>query len=97
MIRSIVATVTVKPESLPAFESLARELVAAVNADEPGCLLYTLNRGDDPSTWMFIERYADEAAVQAHRESAHFRRLRPAMNEYLVSPPVTVRMAEVAP
>lgn len=70
---SIVAKVKVNDGQQSAFEEAALRLVAAVNDGEPGCLLYTLNKGDDPSTYVFLERYADEAALAAHRESAHFK------------------------
>ncbi|HEY3763935.1 MAG TPA: putative quinol monooxygenase [Gaiellales bacterium] len=41
---------------------------------EPGCLRFVANRSvDDGDRFVLYEQYADEAAFQAHRESAHFR------------------------
>jgi autoinducer 2-degrading protein len=41
---------------------------------EPGCLMYIVHRHkDDPRTFFIYEQYKDEAALQAHRDSAHFR------------------------
>ena len=69
---SIVAIIKVMDGQQAGFEEAALRLVEAVNADEPGCLLYTLNRGEDPLTFVIMERYADEDALTAHRGSDHF-------------------------
>lgn len=43
---------------------------------EPGCLMYIVHRHkDNPARFFIYEQYADEAALQAHRESAHFQEL----------------------
>ncbi|MER7499011.1 putative quinol monooxygenase [Nonomuraea pusilla] len=43
---------------------------------EPGNLSYEAHVcADDPRRFMIFERYADEAAFAAHRDSEHFRRL----------------------
>jgi quinol monooxygenase YgiN len=47
------------------FEAVAKELVAKVNANEPGCMLYALHRNEAAGTYVFMERYADQAAVEA--------------------------------
>ncbi len=80
---SIVAKVKVNDGQQSAFEEVALRLVAAVDAGEPGCLLYTLNKGDDSSTYVFLERYADEAALAAHRESAHFKAIGREIGAYM--------------
>ncbi|HEX4605178.1 MAG TPA: putative quinol monooxygenase [Candidatus Angelobacter sp.] len=41
---------------------------------EPGCLMYIGHQStEDRRKFMFYEQYKDEAALQAHRDSAHFR------------------------
>jgi hypothetical protein len=40
----VVATLKVKPGMEREFEAVAKELVAKVNANEPGCRLYALHR-----------------------------------------------------
>ena len=64
MTRSFIATIKVKPGHEADFEALARKLVTSVNTNERGCLLYTLNKGEDPLTFVFMERYVDEEAVK---------------------------------
>ena len=74
-----------------AFEVIARKLVAAVNANESGCMLYTLNKSDDPQTYVFMERYRDEDAVKAHRASEHYRTYGKEMGPHLDGAPVILR------
>jgi len=96
MVLSVVARIKVKDGQQAAFEAVAGKLAAAVNANEPGCLLYTLNRSDDPLTYVFLERYKDEDAVKAHRGSDHFRSLGREMGAFMDGPPEILRLSEVA-
>ena len=96
MIQSIIATIKTKSGQEAQFQACALELAAAVRANEPGCLLYTLSKGEDPSTFVFMERYADEAALVAHRGTEHFKRLGRAMGAFMDGPPVVQRMVEVS-
>ena len=44
--------------------------------EEPGCLGYDVFRSvDSPGELLLIERYRDDAAIEAHRASPHYRRL----------------------
>jgi quinol monooxygenase YgiN len=90
-----IATIKVKDGHQSQFEDIAKQLVAAVNEKEPGCKLYCLNKGEDPLTYVFMERYVDEAAVEAHRKSDHFRSLGRAMGEYMDGAPEILRLKEV--
>ncbi|MEG3150618.1 putative quinol monooxygenase [Sphingomonas sp. ZT3P38] len=69
----IVAFVTVKPGADDAFIAAARICVATSRA-EPGVLHYDLWRetGGD-RRFVFNELYTDDAAVQAHMASDHFK------------------------
>jgi quinol monooxygenase YgiN len=54
---------------------LLRELTEA-SRQEPGCVTYIPHTVDgDPDTVLIYEQYADEAAADAHRATAHFARL----------------------
>ncbi len=66
---------TFSPEDADRVEAMFRELRDASRA-EPGCLRYDVARGDDDtSAFMLWEEYADRAALDAHYESEHFKRL----------------------
>ncbi len=92
----IVATIKVKPGMEQQFEAVAKELVAKVNASEPGCRLYALHRAEAPLTYVFMERYADKAAVEAHRGSDYFKALGRKMGEFMDGPPGVPRAHRVA-
>ncbi|HYR39739.1 MAG TPA: putative quinol monooxygenase [Methylomirabilota bacterium] len=92
----VVATIKVKPGMEKEFEGVAKELVAKVNAHEPGCKLYALHHhGEAPGTYVFMERYADQAAVEAHRASEHFKTLGRKMGEYMDGRAEVLRLREV--
>ena len=70
----IVAFVTVKPSAEDAFVAAARECVAASRA-ESGMLHYDLWReAEGERRYVFSELYVDDAAVQRHMASDHFKR-----------------------
>jgi quinol monooxygenase YgiN len=92
---AIVATIKVKAGMESQFEGVAKQLVAKVNANEPGCKLYALHKGDQPLTYIFLERYVDEAATKAHRASDHFRDLGKQMGAFMDGPPQMLRLTEV--
>ena len=52
-----------------------------------GCISYELVQDQaDPLVHFFIEKYADQNAVQAHRETPHFRTLVPKIAELRQKP-----------
>ena len=69
----IVAFVSVKPGSEDAFVAAAKICVAA-SRDEPGVHHYDLWREQQGERrFVFNELYADQAAVDAHMASDHFK------------------------
>ena len=91
----VVATIKVKAGMEKQFEAVARELVAKVNAGEPGCKLYALHRSATPGTYVFMERYVDQAAVETHRGTEHFKTLGRKMGEFMDGRPDVQRLEEV--
>lgn len=64
--KSIVAYIPVKPGAMDATLAAVQELVAAVG-QEPGTLFYSVSIDpSDPNTLVVMERYQDQAAVDAH-------------------------------
>jgi quinol monooxygenase YgiN len=50
-------------------------LLAAESRREPGCVTYIPHQlEDDPDTILIYEQYRDASALEAHRESAHFKK-----------------------
>ena len=91
----VVATLKVKPGMEKEFESVAKELVSKVNANERGCTLYALHHGETAGTYVFMERYTDQAAVDAHRATDYFKSLGRKMGEYMDGRPEVLRLREV--
>ncbi len=92
---SIVATLNIKDGQSAEFEALAKELAAAVNENEDGCEYYALHRTEDPHQYVFIERYRDEAAVEAHRASDHYRSVGARMGAHMAGRPDVQILQEV--
>jgi quinol monooxygenase YgiN len=90
----IVATLKIKPGMEKDFEAVAKELVAKVRANEPGCALYALHHGEQPNIYVFMERYADQAAMDAHRATDYFKALGRKMGEFMEGREV-LRLREV--
>jgi quinol monooxygenase YgiN len=41
---------------------------------EPGCITYIVQRSrENPRVFMIYEQYVDQSALDAHRNSAHFK------------------------
>jgi len=91
----VVATLKIKPGMEKDFEAVAKELVAKVTANERGCTLYALHHGEAPGTYVFMERYADQAAVDAHRATDYFKSLGRKMGEYMDGKAEVLRLREV--
>jgi quinol monooxygenase YgiN len=57
-------------------EGLLRRMAPLVSANEPGCKLYHANRSaDNPDIFLLYEHYADQAALDAHRSTPHFKEI----------------------
>lgn len=93
---SVHAVVTPKPEHLAEVEAELR-VMARASRQEEGNLRYDLARERTGSgVRMHIsERYRDEAAVQAHRDSAHYQAYRAKAAEWLTEPPQVSVLEEV--
>ncbi len=69
----VIARWTIAEASLAEVLALLPDLQRE-SLQEPGCLGYEiLQSAKAPNTLVLIERYRDEQAVQAHRESPHYR------------------------
>lgn len=73
---TVIATLKVQPGKEDAFVAAAKSMIEYVTANEPGTKQYALHRSmADPTTFVFYEVYADQAAFAAHGGS-------PAMAEF---------------
>ncbi len=85
----LIAKLKVQEGKGPQFETAFRVLAAKVTSDaEPGNLLYKLCKSRaDPNTYVVMELYADQAAVDEHPKTPHFTELFPAVRDCMVPGP----------
>ena len=82
----IVATLKIKEGSGSDFEAVATELVEKVNANEEGVVYYDLYKQDE-TTYVFLERYKDQEAQEAHGKTDYFRELGAKMGAFMAGAP----------
>ncbi|SNC66577.1 Quinol monooxygenase YgiN [Hymenobacter gelipurpurascens] len=72
----IVAEWRTRPEHAETVRQLMAQAAAAVRQHEPGNLLYVGHQDPkDPAHFLFYEQYANQAALDAHVASAHYKEL----------------------
>ena len=82
----VVATLKIKEGSGEDFEAVASQLVEKVNANEDGVGYYDLYKEDD-TTYVFLERYKDQEAQDAHGKTDYFRELCAKMGAFMAGAP----------
>ena len=82
----IVATLKIKEGSGSDFEAVATELVEKVNANGEGVVYYDLYKQDE-TTYVFLERYKDQEAQDAHGKTDYFRELGAKMGAFMAGAP----------
>ncbi len=71
---SLVVTLRVRPGLREEFLTAIREQAETSMREEPGCLRFDVCEDvDDPDRFVFYEVYRDDAALDAHRATPHFR------------------------
>ena len=85
----VVATLTVAEGKNEDFEAAFSERMAAVRANEPGNEFYSVFQSrEDPQQYKVLERYVDQAALDAHGKSDHFRASGPKLAPCMAAAPV---------
>ena len=95
---TLVVTMPVKAEREADFLDLCAAFAAWVHANEPGTLLYVLTKHPSREhTYVWVERYRDEAAMTAHRESPRLAEAFPKLRDCLDGAPEMLRLEQVGP
>jgi len=89
----VVATMTVKPESVDAARGILTRAVDEVHT-EPGCQLYSLHQTGE--TFVFVEQWADEEALKAHSAAPAVAKMFTAAGEHLAGAP-DIKMLQPVP
>ncbi len=84
----VIATLQVQDGKGEELEAAFRELAPQVRANEPGNKLYVLCKSrEDANTYVVMEIYDDQAAIEAHRSSEHFKAAGPKLGACLAGRP----------
>lgn len=80
----LIATLTIKPGSLPAIREAVMPCIEATRL-EPGCISYDLHESiTDPDTLVFVERWTNREALTEHFSAPHLIAWRDAGAGYFV-------------
>lgn len=89
--------VRVKPESIEAFRTATIEN-AQNSIQEPGIARFdVVQQRDDPARFVLVEVYRDEAAVAAHKETAHYQAWRDTVAPMMAEPRASSKFINVFP
>ncbi len=88
MTTGAIATLKVREGQESQFIAAAKELMAAVRANEPGNKLYQFFKSrKDANTYVVLEIYDNDDAAKAHTKAEHFRTLGPKLGASMAGPP----------
>lgn len=92
---TVIARFQMQPgKEFEAIEAL-KQMAAAVEANEPGAIAYTMNRGKvNPLEIYVYEVYKDSEAFDAHRKTPHMREMQAAFAETMDRASFNVEMLE---
>ncbi len=80
-------SVQVKPEHVSEFLEVVRHGAEHSERDEPGCLRFdVIQDREDSNRFYFYEIYRDEAALEAHRQTSHFKLYSGKVQPWLAAP-----------
>jgi len=84
----VIATLKVQPGKGAELEAVFRDLAAQVRANEPGNKAYQICKSrKEADTYVVMEIYNDQAAIEAHGKSDHFRAAGPKIGACLAGRP----------
>jgi quinol monooxygenase YgiN len=89
----ITAKFRVRSDEADRWPELARAFTEATRA-EPGCLWFDWSRSlDDPTEYVLVEAFRDDAAGGAHVQSEHFKAAQRELPPYLIETPRIVNFS----
>lgn len=82
----IIATLKIQDGKGAEFEALANQLVEKVVANEEGAVYYDLFKQDE-TTYVFLEKYKDEASLDIHRKTDYYKSIGAQLGAYMAGAP----------
>jgi quinol monooxygenase YgiN len=88
----ITAKFRVRPQDADRWPEIAADFTRATRG-EPGCLWFDWSRSlDDPTEYVLVEAFRDDAAGAAHVQSGHFKAAQQALPPHLAQTPKIVNV-----
>jgi quinol monooxygenase YgiN len=89
--QAIVAYLTAKPGKEAEFKEKMTAQAKRCLANEPGCLQFDVVQDPkNPTRFVMLELYKDEAAIKAHQDSQHFKDFRPVVGDLIADRKVEI-------
>lgn len=89
--------IRVKPEALDAFKAATLDNTRNSRL-EPGVAQFALvQQLDDPTKFVIIEAFKDEAAIEAHRQAPHYLRWRDAVTDMMAETRYAIKANSIDP
>lgn len=83
----VIAKLKVQEGKEAEVEKAVREILPKVK-EEAGTLVYNFNRSiNDPTVFLFYEKYADQDALNFHSTTEHYKAMSAALGSLLAAPP----------
>jgi quinol monooxygenase YgiN len=92
---NVKVTLRIRAGMEAAAEELLRQLETETTENDAGCLRYQWYRSEQPGMYVLLERWASQAAVDAHFQAEHMTRLLPQITECAVEPFKAIRLARL--
>lgn len=87
----------IKAEHLDAFKKVTLDNTHNSRL-EPGIVQFALiQQQDDPTKFIILEAFKDEAAIEAHRQTPHYRRWKEAVPDMLAEDRYAIKANSVDP
>jgi quinol monooxygenase YgiN len=89
--RAILAYLTAKPGKEAEFREKMTAQAKRCLGNEAGCLQFDVVQDPkNPTRFVMLEVYKDDAAIQAHQDSQHFKDFRPVIGDLVADRKVEV-------
>lgn len=92
---NVLVTLQIKPGMDAKAEGLLRDLETETTENDKGCLRYQWYRAEQPGTYYLLERWTDQAAIDAHFQAKHMQKLPPQISECAVEKFKAVRLTRL--
>ena len=83
---TLIAKSIIKKGKKEEFKKTAKELIAESRKEE-GCISYNLYGNlKNKNIMIFLEEWKDEKSIELHKNSDHYKRIIPTLNEFREGP-----------